>query len=542
MRRAIPADVESGTPSLASDTLLSGLQSEVTKLGRLVVDQLERALRCYHTRDLTLAEEIIERDDAVDNLNLELEERCFALAATGGLSEDGLRTVRATVKIALNLERIGDAGTHIAKRVRLLVREGIAPGNFTFEPLETCALTAVSEVIDAVVRRDLEQARRACLRESEFDTYYVACVTEARRQMQASPAEVPYLLHTLAVMKYLEKVADYVLNVGEQAIFLMTGRRLKFSQYQQLGLLMPEAAGGGLEFRPYWDGVSGAVVARVAGRHGTVLYKEGSRRKIQEETEKLKVWERIPGDLTPRVLGSVTVKDRQALLREFVDSTLLSELYLSDASRDAKLAATQRVLDAVRQVWQTTLVPTPPAVDYVAQIRRRLPEVFALHPELRAEAEAGISVDGAVVRLDDLLARAETLEPSLAPPCSVWLHGDFNANNVLYNDRTGQVKFIDVHRSRLGDYLQDISVFLLSMVRRPDLSATRRDDIARVNQMVEEFAREFATERADAAFEPRFALSLARSCITSVRVVIEAGHAAALLRRGVRLLRQAAQP
>lgn len=85
-------------------------------------------------------------------------------------------------------------------------------------------------------------------------------------------------------------------------------------------------------------------------------------------------------------------------------------------------------------------------------------------------------------------------------------------------------------------------MFLLSMVRRPDLSATLRDDIARVNQMVEEFAREFATERADAAFEPRLALSLARSCITSVRVVIEAVHAAALLRRGVRLLRQAAQP
>ena len=359
MRRAIPADIESGTSSVASEALLSGLQGEVTKLGRLVADQLERALRCYHARDITLAEEIIERDDAVDHLNLELEERCFALASTGGLSEEGLRTVRATVKIALNLERIGDAGTHIAKRVRLIVREGIAPGSFTFASLETCALTAVSEVVDAVVRRNLELARRACLRESEFDTDYVACLAEARRQMQASPSDVPYLLHCLAVMKYLEQVADYVLNVGEQAIFLITGRRLKFSQYQQLGLLMPEAAAGALEFRPYWDGISGAVVARVAGQQGTVVYKEGSRRKIQEETEKLKAWERIPGDLTPRVLGSVTVKDRQALLREFVDSTLLSELYLSDAPRDAKLAATRRVLDAVRQVWQTTLVPTP---------------------------------------------------------------------------------------------------------------------------------------------------------------------------------------
>ena len=113
---------------------------------------------------------------------------------------------------------------------------------------------------------------------------------------------------------------------------------------------------------------------------------------------------------------------------------------------------------------------------------------------------------------------------------------------MLYNDRTGQVKFIDVHRSRLGDYLQDVSVFLLSMERRPDLSAAIREDVAQVNAMVEGFAREFASEHADAAFERRLALSLARSCITSVRVVIEPTHAAALLRRGVSLLRQAAQP
>ena len=526
---------------VAQDTLLTGLQGEVTKLGRLVVDQLERALHCYDTRDLTLAEEIIERDDAVDNLNLELEERCFALAATGGLSPDGLRTVRATVKIALNLERIGDAGTHIAKRVRLLVREGVPRIEFRFDELGTCAVTSVTEVVEAVARRDLELARRACMRESELDTHYVRYLGEARQRMQSEPIAVPYLLHCLTVMKYLEKVADYVLNIGEQAIFLLTGRRLKFSQYQQLGLLLPEAIQADVEFRPYWDGISGAVVARISGPEGNVLYKEGSRRKIQEEEEKLKVWEQIPGDLTPRVIGSVTVKDRQALLREFVESSLLSELYLSDAPRDAKLAATERVLGAVRQVWQSTLTPTPPTVDYVAQILRRLPEAFALHPELRPQVESGVPLPGGPVRLADLLARAEALEPNLAPAFSVWLHGDFNANNVLYSDRTGQIKFIDVHRSRLGDYLQDVSVFLLSMDRRPDLAPAVREDVAAVNALVEGFARGFAVEHGDAAFERRLLLSLARSCITSVRVVTDPGHAEALLHRGVAVLQRAVE-
>lgn len=515
---------------------LAAARSDLIKMGRLVADQLERALRCFHDLDAAMADEVIERDDVIDNLNLSLEERCFDLATAADLGPEDRRMARAAVKIALNLERIGDTGTHIAKRVRLVIRDQARPVEFTFPELETAALLAVREVMEALADQDLERARQACLRESEFDTRYVAYLGEARRRMQAYPSEVPYLLHCLAVMKYLEKVADYVLNIGEQAIFLTTGRRLKFSQYQQLGQLMPESEPGELEFRPYWDGISGAVVAQVR-RHGApAIYKEGSRRKIEEEAQKLEAWARIPGELTPRVLGSVTVKDREALLREFVDSPLLSELYLSPASRGAKLIATRRLLEAVHVVWRYTLVAERPRIDYAEQIRRRLPEVYALHPELQPIVEEGVAVGPQTVRLEELLVRAGALEPDLAPPASVWLHGDFNANNVLYHEPTGQVKFIDVHRSRLGDYLQDISVFLLSMERRPGTAPAQLDDFAAINELVEGFARRFAAERGDAAFEPRLHLSLARSCITSSRIVADPVHAERLLRRGLSLL------
>lgn len=526
-----------------SDTPLAAARGDLIKMGRLVADQLERALRCLHALDPAMADDVIERDDVIDNLNFVLEERGFDLAASADFSPEHRRMARAAVKIALNLERIGDTGTHIAKRVRLVLRDQAKPVDFAFPELEEAALRAVGEVLEALAEQDLERARQACLRESEFDTRYVAYIGEVRRRMQAYPSEVPYLLHCLAVMKYLEKVADYVLNIGEQIIYLSTGRRLKFSQYQQLGQLVPEAAPGDLDFRPYWDGLSGAVVAQVR-RHGApAIYKEGSRRKIEAEAEKLEAWARIPGDLTPRVFGSVTVKDREALLREFVDSPLLSELYLSSESRERKLAATRRLLDAVHAVWRYTLVAAErPRINYVDQIRRRLPEVFALHPEFRPIVDEGISDGPRSVRVQELLVRAEALEPDLAPPVSVWLHGDFNANNVLYHEPTGQVKFIDVHRSRLGDFLQDISVFVLSMERRPGLPAALRSDVAAINEQVEGFARRFAAEYGDNAFERRWHLSLARSSITSSRVVTDRTHAERLLRQGLSMLSLAAGP
>jgi len=502
----------------------------------LAVHQLEEALSCFHAIDLARAEEVIERDDTLDNFNVSLEGRCHALISSGRLAGPEARIVRATAKVAANLERAGDAGTHIAKRVRIICRERAETVDFPFPDVEAIALAAVTEATQAFLERDLELARRACLREPELDACYVARLQELVARIQRDPAHVPYLVHCLSVLKYLEKVADYTLNIGEQAIYEITGRRLKFSQYLQLERLTEGVPSGAVEFQPYWDGISGALVARVETTDAQTIYKEGSRRKIEEEASKLETWQRIAGDLTPRILGSVNVKDRQALLREYVEGTLLSDLYFSVCPREQKLRATRRMLEAVEFVWRTTLIPTPARVDYVEQIRRRLPDAFVLHPELEPVARTGPANGRRVAPLEDLLGAAAGLQALMAPPFSVWLHGDFNANNVIYNPETNQLKFIDVHRSQLGDYLQDIGVFLLSMMRRPDLPKAVEADVEAVNTVVEDFARVFGWGRDDNGFERRLRLSLARSCLTSLRVVIDPAAAGRLLRRGMLLL------
>jgi len=444
--------------------------------------------------------------------------------------------MQTTVKVGNNLERIGDAGTHIAKRVRIMRRERVTPSPFDIAEIEGIALGAARESTQSFLGRDLDLARRACQREPEFDARYVVYITRLRDEMVADPSRVPYLLFTQSVLKYLEKVADYSLNIGEQAIFLLTGRRLKFSQYEQLDRLVGETADSPGGERHYWDGISGAVVVRVDGQGTPAIYKEGSRRKIQAEAEKLEAWQRIASDMTPRVLSSVTVKDRQALLREFVEGILLSDFYATPASRDAKLAATHSLLGCLNVVWRKTLTPQVAAIDYVKQIRQRLPDVYALHPDLIAVARVGLKVGERWVGIEDLLTQAEALEARLAPPFSVWLHGDLNVNNVFYDTATGSIKFIDVHRSHLGDFLQDVGVFLVSLDRRADLAPARHPDMAAVGDAVLAFAGTFAREFGDTAYDQRLRLSIARSCLTSSRIVVNPELAHGLLRRGMALL------
>jgi phosphate uptake regulator/aminoglycoside phosphotransferase (APT) family kinase protein len=508
-------------------------------MARLAETQLRRAITSFVDGDLETAEKIIEGDDVVDNLNLAIEERCFALAAMATLSAEEVRAVRATLKVGINFERIGDAGTHIAKQVRILNREDCPRVPFDFGEAPAIALRAVDDARRAFLDSDLGLARQACLHEPAFDKVFVQRLHDLEGRIQAAPEEAPFLLHCLSVLKYLEKVADFVLNIGEQTLFRITGRRLKFSQYEQLDRLLGEPAAQAYDVRAYGDGTSGAFVARVSRSDSAAVYKEGHYRKIEAEREKLDAWQRVRAGLTPRVLGTVSLADRRALLTEFVEGSLLSELYASEAGMEEKIEATRRLLGVVVSVWEASFRAEAPTVDYVEQIEARLDDVFALHPELRTVAQETTTDHGGLLRLMGLVRR---IQPTLAPPFSVWLHGDFNANNVLYRDDADSVKFIDVHRSRYGDYLQDIGVFLLSVDRRSDLGERARAHVMRVNDLVRDTAAAFGLAHGDRTCEQRLHLSLARSCITSGRVVVDPAMAASLFRRGVAHLKGLIQP
>jgi aminoglycoside phosphotransferase len=328
-------------------------------------------------------------------------------------------------------------------------------------------------------------------------------------------------------MKYLEKICDYTLNIGEQVIYLATGRRLKFSQYQQLGHLLPAETYKDYHFQPYYDGISGAVVARIENGTDRVIYKEGCRKKIDSEAAKLQQWQQIMPGMTPRVINTYVMGDRETLIREYVTGKFLPELYFSEQDISIKEEATRQLFKVMLNIWTLTLRDEPPPLNYINEILHRLDEVYAMHPYLEFVSSQE--------NLEQLLVKAKEYERLLSPSFSVWLHGDFNVNNIIYDN--GQIKFIDVHRSHYGDYLSDIGVFLLSIIRPPDLSDRVRKDMEKVREIVIESITDFKNSTLDETQALRLDISLARNYITSSRVIIDRRHAYWLFMQGIGILK-----
>jgi aminoglycoside phosphotransferase (APT) family kinase protein len=170
----------------------------------------------------------------------------------------------------------------------------------------------------------------------------------------------------------------------------------------------------------------------------------------------------------------------------------------------------------------------------MGQLNKRLDAVYAVHPEFR-QGECRI---GALPlpSFETLIERAGALEVRLEAPFSVYIHGDFNLDNILYDPVERRINFIDLHRSRYMDYVQDVSVFMVSNYRLQVLDPPLRRRILAVCSAFYRFAAEYAADAGDRSFELRLALGLARSFASSTRYILDQTLAAAMFLRARYLL------
>jgi phosphate uptake regulator len=527
-----------------TSVLLEDLGQDLAMMARLVQSQLIRSMTAFFQRDARAAEQVTQKDDQIDNLLGLIETKCFERIA--GEAPNGVRSrqLRGVFRVALNLEKLGDYAVNIAEQAVHASRLPARPIPFDLAGPARVALAALDEVITAFTDASAEKAKHACRCETELDRQYRDALFEAFRRLGRLHEDPAFVITNLFVSKFLERIGDSILNIGETTLFILTGERLKLHQYLHLeqvaGAVTPHAEGA-LDFRQIWGGISGARVGLVGLPQGEpLIWKEGDERKIDDEIREMEQWNRIVPGLVPDVKARHREDGRLSFLGQFLRGRLLRDVYLT-RSWDEKTHATRRLLETVRDIWTATLVKEPPRVDYTRQIRERLPDLFALHPRLEALRRGETRVFGiAHGSLADLLDRVAALEATLAPPVSVRLHGDFNANNIVFDEEQDRVHFIDVHRSTHGDYLQDIGVLLVSNLRSPLADEGLAADLNRLNEQIRDFAAEFARLVGDDHFEARLTLSQARSLITSGRVVADFQFARDIFLQGVHLLERAA--
>jgi len=193
----------------------------------------------------------------------------------------------------------------------------------------------------------------------------------------------------------------------------------------------------------------------------------------------------------------------------------------------------------LKSVWKETRGKKSVVAGHMDQMAKRLDEVYAIHPEF---ARDGMSVCGhRIPSLDRMLRKAKTLENKVKPPFSVYIHGDFNVDNIIYDPAEKRINFIDLHRSRHMDYVQDVSVFMVSNYRLQIMDKQLRRRILALARDFHAFAAKFAGKAGDDTFEFRLALGLARSFATSTRFILDKSMARAMYLRARYLIERAVE-
>jgi phosphate uptake regulator len=511
------------------------LEDGIRRMSQVVREQLTDALAAISSGDTTSAEAVIERDDVVDSFNRFLEERCFVIfrESNGVITE---RRVRSAQRVIINLERIGDAATHIAKHCLMLAQEGEERLPMSLDALSGIALTGLDEGIRSFLDSDLELAKQACQREAELDRLYVQRLEEIAGIVDRGDGHGHVLLHLLAVLKYLEKVCDFVLNIGETTVYSHTGSRLTFAQFQQLESLLPAEDQDEAIRGHFWDGISGATVLELGPRGHHMVFKEGYGHKLQDEYERSIEWEKLAPEHTAKVIAFSQNRGRAGLLREYAEGSLFMDTLLSETCHtEVKETLMRQVAEVMCDIWKNTITPVPAKVDYVQQMRSRLREALRRHPRLEKVARDELEGYGG---LFDLLTKMEAREGWLAPPFSIWIHGDLNANNIVVQGNN--VVFIDVHRSQYGDFVQDVATLSTSALRRFPRSKVAKS-IARSNEVLFDMSAQFALENHDKSYRDRLRLARSRAFITSSRLEADYDRAEHLFVEGLDLLKRVAR-
>ena len=186
------------------------------------VSQLEAALDVVERRDDRAAERVIGNDEAIDALEQQVNHDVIRLIRRGPLAGD-LRVILAALRVASDIERIGDLAANIAKRSMALNLAPPLPHTRGLGALGALAVQQVRDVLKAYGDSDATAAQRVRARDADIDVAYTGLFRELLTYMMEDARAITPCTHLLFMAKNLERIGDHATNIAENVWFLVHG-------------------------------------------------------------------------------------------------------------------------------------------------------------------------------------------------------------------------------------------------------------------------------------------------------------------------------
>ncbi len=332
----------------------------------------------------------------------------------------------------------------------------------------------------------------------------------------------------LFVTSLIKQMLDLMKNVFDTVLSISIGQKMNQHRYHSLSNVADEFEFDSTEMHieTVAETRSGSAISGIRRLNNSeeenspylAIFKEGEKKKLQEELEGVESWHDIYPGLAPKILAYQSKKKSASLLIEHLPGFTFESLIVNGNQAVLDKAIKQLII-TLNSIWDETKTNDAAPAQFVRQLRKRLPSVYAVHPKFNTQ---NASICGAIQpSFDEKLKQAQMKEENWQSPFSVYTHGDFNLDNIIYEPEEKRINFIDLHRSKYSDYAQDISVFMVSIYRLTILDKQRRSNMMKVAIHFFQSIRQSEHIQQDATFEVRIALGLIRSFTSSTRFILD---------------------
>jgi len=201
---------------------LDALQSRLLEMGGLAEERVRAAIQGLVTRDPTLFEKVLLGDEPINQLHIEVDNRCFRLLALHQPMATDLRAIVAAVKINTDLERVGDLAVNIAEAGTRYISHPPVKKLVDIPQMGDIAQAMLRDALDAFVKRDTRLAHDVLNEDDRLDSLKTQVFRDLLTYMLKDQSTVEPALDLILVSRHLERIGDHATNIAEDVIFMVS--------------------------------------------------------------------------------------------------------------------------------------------------------------------------------------------------------------------------------------------------------------------------------------------------------------------------------
>jgi phosphate transport system protein len=206
---------------------LDSLKQEILKMGAKAETMIQKSIQALVQRDRSYTQDIPALESEVNNLQLDIDDRCSKLLALRQPMAHDLRFIIAAMKIDSDLERIADQAVNITEHTEILLQYPEVKPLIDIPRMAEIASWMLRDALDAFVEHDAAKARKIVLRDDEVDELKDQVIRELLTTMISDPKTIKPGLQLVLIARNLERIADHATNISEDVVYMVEAKDIR---------------------------------------------------------------------------------------------------------------------------------------------------------------------------------------------------------------------------------------------------------------------------------------------------------------------------